>query len=84
MKNRLYPLDLLRVAAFFTVLIFHLAVNSTSCSFGLAQPFVVNGAISMDLFFLLSGFCLHYRYYDKNLSDAVQIKTFFKKRIWSI
>lgn len=79
-KERLYALDLYRIISVFFVFLFHSNMH-LGVSYGFLTPFISQCAIFMIVFFILSGFSLYYRYYDKDLSLIKDIKYFYIKRV---
>jgi peptidoglycan/LPS O-acetylase OafA/YrhL len=92
-RPRLVYLDWLRVAATMTIIVFHFNVIAHDSAVARGIPilesallpntlFGVNtGAVAVSVFFILSGASLMYVY---GGSEALQIKTFFKKRLLDI
>lgn len=85
MKNKhLYVLDIYRIFAVFLVFIFHLNCHyNFETHIKIIDRFIAQGATSMTLFFMLSGFLLYYLYGDNFLTWDF-FKNFFKKRCLKI
>lgn len=82
-KTKYYAsLDILKTVAAVLTLFFHCNMH-LGIHFGFFTPFISQGAIAMDLFFMLSGYALFVGYYAKEL-DAKSILTFYKRRLVSI
>lgn len=79
MKNKLFSLDIFRIAAAFIVMLFHSSMH-IGCTYGIFQPFISMGAVFMTGFFMLSGYLLYYIYESKNYSDIKEITAFYVKR----
>lgn len=80
--KKLYGLDLIRMLAVIFVFFFHAHIH-IGCTFWKLTDFISQGAIFMDLFFLLSGFISCYNYFDK-MKNSREVLIFFKKRLLSI
>lgn len=81
-RRKLPGLDIIRMLAATFVFFFHANIH-IGCTFWKLTEFISQGAIFMDLFFLLSGFILCYNYFDK-MRNPKDVFTFFKKRLLSI
>ena len=82
-KTKYYAsLDILKTVVAVLTLFFHCNMH-LGIHFGFFTPFISQGAIAMDLFFMLSGYALFVGYYAKEL-DAKSILTFYKRRLVSI
>ncbi len=81
--GHLTGLDIFRVWAAFTILMFH-SISYAGCNYGILQPFIKMGAIFMTGFFMLSGYTLFYSYQDKNFTNIKNITLFYGKRAVAI
>lgn len=83
--QRIYLLDFIRVITVVLVLIFHLNIHlNLTTSITLIDNFISQGATSMTLFFMLSGFLYYYCYSDKLKFEYNTIKEFYKSRFIKI
>ena len=81
--NRLYNLDYLRGLAAFGIMIYHF-ISWTSGKFT-ADTFMARlGLYGVSIFYILSGLTLYYVYFNKMKPSMVEVKSFFKKRIFRI
>lgn len=83
MKNRLYGLDILRIAAALFVCAFHTNIH-LGANYGFLTDFVRMGAVFMTLFFILSGYSLYISNSGESFSSGEGLKKYFKKRFISI
>ncbi len=81
--SRLYAIDLLKFCSVVIVFLFHCNMH-LGIQFKSLTPFISQGAVVMDLFFMLSGFALYCRYRDMPLSDRAALAIFYRKRFSSI
>lgn len=81
-KQRFISLDLLKVSAALIIFLFHCNMH-LGIRFGILTPFISQGAIVMDLFFMLSGFSLQYSV-DEDFNKRDKIIHFYIKRIVAI
>lgn len=79
--RRLYSIDALKFCAACIVFAFHCNIH-LGIQFGPLNDFISQGAILMDLFFMLSGFALYHSYCEKKLTWEVGVKHFYYKRIF--
>ena len=83
--KHLYCLDIFRVAIVFLVLFFHLNIHfSFETNIKIIDRFVNQGAFTMSMFFMLSGFILYYLYHNNDFYKWDVLKNFLKKRILKI
>ena len=82
-KQRLYSIDLLKIFLFVLIFFFHCNIH-LGVHFLSLTPFISQGAIVMDLFFMLSGFVCCYTYRPKEQMDFGSIADFYVKRFASI
>lgn len=82
-KQRLYSIDLLKIFSFVLIFFFHCNMH-LGVHFLALTPFISQGAIVMDLFFMLSGFVCCYIYRPKEQMDFCGITNFYMKRFASI
>lgn len=75
-------LDLLKVFAAMITFLFHCNIH-LGINFLFLTPFVSQGAIMMDLFFMLSGFTLYMVYHSCDLQGEKALR-FYKKRVLAI
>ncbi len=80
--RRLASIDLLKIFAAGMTFLFHCNMHLGVNFLGLTT-FVSEGAIMMDLFFMLSGFTLYMIYHDRDLSGKALL-SFFGKRLLAI
>lgn len=76
-------IDILKVFAAAVTFFFHCNIL-LNVSFLWLTPFISQGAVVMDLFFMLSGFTLYMIYHDRDLSGKERILNFYGKRLLSI
>lgn len=76
-------IDILKVFAAVVTFFFHCNMHA-NVDFLWLTPFVSQGAIVMDLFFMLSGFTLYLIYQNRDLSGKESILSFFGKRMLAI
>lgn len=81
--SRLYAIDFLKLCSVVIVFLFHCNMH-LGIQFKSLTPFISQGAVVMDLFFMLSGFALYCRYGDMPLSDRAALTIFYRKRFSSI
>lgn len=79
-KNRQIGLDYLRVLLMLMIFNFHAQGHGKICG-GIIDAFMDNGAIAMEGFFLLSGYCLMLQYQHKKWNSGSDIRKFYGKRI---
>lgn len=85
MKKRLYGLDILRVFAAYSILTFHsLSWEQIKFNNDFANRYFSNGAILMVMFYIISGFCLHYSHREDSFENNAIIDEFYIKRIAKI
>lgn len=82
-QSRLYAIDFLKLASAAIIFLFHCNMH-LGIQFKSLTPFISQGAVVMDLFFMLSGFALYCGYRDMPLSDRAALATFYRKRFSSI
>lgn len=82
-KQRLYGLDLFRIALALIIFLFHTTVHF-GCDYGLLQGFINSGAVVMTAFFMLSGYTLYYSYQEYEIGNVNDLLFFYKKRIISL
>lgn len=82
-KKRLYSIDLLKIFSFALIFFFHCNMH-LGVHFLALTPFISQGAIVMDLFFMLSGFVCCYTYRPKEQMDFGSVADFYMKRFASI
>ena len=75
----LYPLESLRGIAALLVVVYHMYWMNPLYGMG----FVRNGALMVDLFFVLSGFVMYY-VYGTNLGSKKQVNRFVWLRLWRL
>ncbi len=80
-NKKLIGIDILRVIAIIGIFLFH---SSNHISFGRLNGFIKNGAVFMDLFFIITGFVIFLTNYNKDNLDINNIKNFFIRRFGSI
>lgn len=78
-KKRLYGLDLLRIICALVIYFFH-SILHMGHNYGLLSPFFKEGPIFMVLFFMISGFTLHYQYHSTTLMHMDNLKPFYIKK----
>lgn len=81
--EKLFGLDLIRIAATIFVFLFH-SIDYLQIDYGIFTPFISEGAIFMIAFFMLSGFVLFFNYHKKDFSDLKSISVFYFKRFISL
>lgn len=81
-KEKLYGIEAFRVLSILIIFLFHCNIH-IGCTFGILTPFISQGAIFMDAFFLISGFVIHYNYFDR-LKNIDEVFAFYKKRLLSL
>lgn len=82
-KQRLYSIDLLKIFSVVLIFFFHCNMH-LGVHFSALTPFISQGAIVMDLFFMLSGFVCCYTYRPNEQMDFCGITNFYIKRFASI
>lgn len=82
-KQRLYSIDLLKISSFVLIFFFHCNMH-LGVHFLALTSFISQGAILMDLFFMLSGFVCCYIYRPKEQKHFCGIADFYMKRFASI
>ena len=83
LQKRLYSIDGLKICSALLVFAFHSHMH-LGVQYGALTTFISQGAIVMDLFFLLSGFPLYYAYAGRPLTTGRELRTFYRKRLISI
>lgn len=81
--ERLLTIDLLKIGAVLIIFAFHCNMH-LGVEFSFLTPFISQGAVVMDLFFIVSGFTLFYKYQSDTLLDQKEIMTFYYKRLAAI
>lgn len=81
--GRFVGLDLIRIALALLIFLFHSHIHF-KCDYYFFNDFIRMGAISMTGFLMLSGYCLHLTYSNKDLTKLYTIKIFYIKRIIAI
>lgn len=81
--RRYASVDILKIFAAVLTLFFHCNMH-IGVGFLWLTPFIAQGAVVMDLFFMLSGFTLYMIYHDRNLSGKEAILDFYGKRLLAI
>lgn len=82
-NERIISIDLLRILSMIIIFLFHSNVH-ISCTYGIMTTFISQGAVFMDMFFMISGFSLFYTNYKKDMHSVTEIKNFWIKRIAGI
>ena len=83
-KYRIVGLDILRVGLTLLIFMFHSHIHLLHCSYGIFDDFVNMGAIAMTGFFMLSGYSIQISSGSKDMTNTVEIKQFFTKRLSAI
>lgn len=73
------PLTTLRFFAAFYVFVFHIHIRYPLTKYKFLHKFLVEGAVGMSLFFILSGFVLYHRYHNFEF-NRTQTKNYFIHR----
>lgn len=82
-KQRLYSIDLLKIVSFVLIFLFHCNIY-LGVHFLAFTPFISQGAIVIDLFFMISGFVCCYTYQSKEPWEMSSIVDFYVKRFATI
>lgn len=82
-NRRLYGIDFLKIISVIVVFSFHCNMH-LSVKFGFLTPFISQGAIFMDLFFMISGYALEYNQQNRPLISIEKTKMFYRSRIVAI
>ena len=82
-KEYLGGVDLFKIILACITLAFHSNLHF-GCTYGVLDPFIKLGAVSMTGFFMVSGFSLYYTYEKRNMFDCRQIRSFYLKRLSNI
>lgn len=82
-QGRLYAIDFLKLVSAAVIFLFHCNMH-LGIQFKSLTPFISQGAVVMDLFFMLSGFALYYGYLDTPLSGSTALAGFYRKRLFAI
>ena len=77
-KERLLGIDFLRSFAVLVIFLFHAKLN-LDIDFGVFNKLISNGAVCMELFFLISGVVIYYQHYKNELLNYKNIISFYKK-----
>ena len=77
--KRQYGLDILRVILMLMIFCFH--SDAAQVKYGVLNTFLNHGAVALEGFFILSGYCLAKRYRDINVNNWNEIKKFYTKRV---
>lgn len=81
--SRLISIDLLKIGAVVTVFFFHCNMH-LGIHFGILTNFISQGAIMMDLFFMLSGFAIQRVLEARPCKTEGELKKFYLKRFITI
>lgn len=81
--HRLSSVDGLKIAAAVITFLFHCHIH-LGVTFGCLTAFLSQGAVVMDLFFMLSGFALFAVYRETPLTEPAALTRFWGKRLLSI
>lgn len=82
-KTRMAGLDILRIFAVASIFLFHCHLHMAS-EFGILTRYFSQGAVTMVLFFMISGFALYYRYGKNDWSKWSNVKQFYIRRLAGI
>ena len=83
LKKRYIGIDLFKIFCAIVVCMFHTTIH-LNCYYGIFQCLSNIGSVFMTAFFLLSGFSIFTNWSSKNLSEPLNTKLFWKKRLVSI
>lgn len=81
--KRLTSIDILKTAAAVITFLFHCNLH-LGVNFSQLTPFISQGAIVMDLFFILSGFTLYQVYGNRQLVVPNELRAFYGRRLLAI
>lgn len=82
-RRRLASVDALKFISAVIVFFFHCNIH-LGVQFKAVTGFISQGAVMMDLFFLLSGFAMYYFYEGRTLLDGRELHGFYCRRLVSI